>query len=396
MRRILFLFSALMLFSTQVFASGFALKDQGTKAMGMGNAFIAVADDASAAWYNPAATSFLDGAQLNVGGQFIMPKTTFSSGAGSFEMDKKNHLVPFAYFTYNKDLPVAVGIAVNAPFGLSSDWTSAGTPFDSATSKITFSEIQMVNVNPFVSYKITDRLSVAVGVMYYNANKIAFDTSLLTQHGTGDGWGGNAALFYKGDNFNVGLSYRSRVKVDVKGTATAIGPLAAFGSTTVTSGVTFPDIIAAGVSFQPDDKWTLSLEADWTNWKTFDKLDFTRGKALGPIGTTSTVPENWKATTSLHAGVQWAYNKDMRVRVGYSFDPTPVSDVDFSPRIPDADRHLFTIGYGHDVSDAATIDVAYGYILGASRTVNGATVPTRDGTYKSKTHLVSVALSYIF
>lgn len=405
MRRVLFLFSALALFSTQVFASGFAVKDQGTKAMGMANAFVAVADDASAAWYNPAALAFQEGGSLTVGGQYVIPTVEF----GATKMDRENHLIPFSYISYNSDaLPVTLGLAINAPFGLSTDWTNSGAAFTNplaATDTLTFSELQMININPVVAFKINDNLSIAGGFSYFLVNKVAFDNALVTQHGDGDGFGGNAAIYYNSDTFNVGVSYRSRVKLKVNGTAAALPAIAAINpafvgtSSTANVEVTLPDTISAGIAFHPSDDWTLSAQYDWVNWKTFDSLDFVYGPSVlnAATGTTKSVAQNWKASSSFSVGAEWAYNNKMRARFGYAYDQTPVSDPEFSPRIPDNDRHFFTVGYGYDISKDATVDLAYGYIKANNRTqaLSPAT-SGRNGIYKSSLHIASASFSYRF
>jgi len=381
-----------LLFSSTAFASGFAVKDQGTKAMSLANAFTGVADDTTAAWYNPAALVFQDGVSVTAGGQVVMPKVDYTATNGATSsMDKKNHVIPFAYLSYNlEDSPLAFSLAVNAPFGLSTDWTNSGAPFDPASGGITFSQIQMININPTLSYKINDNFSFAVGMMYYDVNKVSFDSKIITQHGSGNGWGGNAAVFYKSDDFNAGLVYRSRVKVDVSGTATGIGALAAAGSTSVTSGVTFPDMVSGGMSFHPTENVLVSAQVDWVNWKTFDKLTFNRGRTIGPIGLTTTVQENWKATTSFALGTEWSFQKDMHLRAGYSFDPSPVNAKDFSPRIADNDRHFFTIGYGQDFAENGTLNLAYGYILVNNLTQTASTAASRrNGTYKSNINVFS-------
>jgi len=43
---------------SSAFGAGFHIHDQGAKAMGMGNAFVAQADDPSALFYNPAGIAF--------------------------------------------------------------------------------------------------------------------------------------------------------------------------------------------------------------------------------------------------------------------------------------------------------------------------------------------------
>jgi len=383
--------AAVLLFSSTAFASGFAVKDQGTKAMSLANAFTGVADDTTAAWYNPAALVFQDGASITVGGQVVIPTVDYTAPNGTTSsMDKKTHVIPFGYIGYKlEDTPIAFSLAVNAPFGLSTDWTNSGAPFDPLTGGITFSEIKMVNINPSIAYQINENFSVAAGVMYFDVTSVAFDNKVLTQHGTGNGWGGNAAIFYKSDSFNAGLTYRSRVKVDVGGTATGIGSLSSFGSTSVASGLTFPDMVSGGISFHPAENVLVSAQVDWVNWKTFDQLTFKRGRVLGSVGTTTTVPENWKATTSFALGTEWSFQKDMHVRAGYAFDPTPVSDAEFSPRIADNDRHFFTVGYGQDFS-AGTLNLTYGYILVTNINQTASTVASkRNGTYKSNIHIFS-------
>ncbi len=403
--RPLLIIAMVLLFSSTAFASGFAVKDQGTKAMSLANAFTGVADDTTAAWYNPAALVFQDGVSVTAGGQVVIPTVDYTAPNGkAYSMDKKNHVIPFGYLSYNlEDSPLTFALAVNAPFGLSTDWTNSGAPFTKASTDpkkkpLTFSEIKMVNVNPSIAYQINENISIAVGVMYFDVTNVAFDNSVITQHGNGDGWGGNAAIFYKGDGFNAGLTYRSRVKVDVAGTATGIGGLASFGSTSVTSGVTFPDMVSGGFSFHPSESVLVSAQVDWVNWKTFDQLTFKRGRAIGSIpANTPPVPENWKATTSFALGAEWSFQEDMHLRAGYSFDPTPIDAVEFSPRIADNDRHFFTIGYGQDFAENGTLNLAYGYIL-ANNLNQTASDPARqrNGTYKANINIFSADYTYYF
>jgi len=409
--RHLFTFMIILLFSSSAFASGFAVKDQGTKAMSLGNAFTGVADDTTAAWYNPAALVFQDGVSVTAGGQVVIPTVDYTAVNGTtYSMDKKNHVIPFGYVSYNlEDSPVAFSLVVNAPFGLSTDWTNSGAPFTSAqtpanptgaSKSLTFSEIRMINVNPSVAYQINENLSVAVGVMYFDATNVAFDSTAVTQHGSGNGWGGNAAIFYKSDSFDAGLSYRSSVKVDVTGTATGGSALAFAGlngvSSSVNTSFTTPDMVSGGISFHPVDNVLVSAQVDWVNWKTFDQLKFNYGtSALNAItGSSQTAPENWKATTSFALGTEWSLQEDMHLRAGYAFDPTPVSSVEFSPRITDNDRHFFTVGYGQDFS-SGTLNIAYGYILvkDINQTASATTPPPagtqRNGTYKANIHVLS-------
>ena len=67
-------------------AGGFALVQQGTAAMGQGNAFVAEANDASAIYYNPAGLNQLKRAQRH-------PQTVEETGrqAGTASMRAQDH-----------------------------------------------------------------------------------------------------------------------------------------------------------------------------------------------------------------------------------------------------------------------------------------------------------------
>lgn len=59
--------------------AGFHIREQGAKAMGMANAFVAQADDPSAVFYNPAGIAFSEGAAMSLGVTVVnVPETEFS------------------------------------------------------------------------------------------------------------------------------------------------------------------------------------------------------------------------------------------------------------------------------------------------------------------------------
>lgn len=418
-------------------AGGFMIHEMATRSTGMGSAFTAVADDASAAWHNPAGIAFTKGSQIMLGGaDIIVPSADFTTNASNplhpatTSAKSQSFLVPHAYFGFmDENTRLGTTLSINAPFGLEADWPSTA-PF---ASKSTFSRIQMLNINPSVVFLVTDRLAIAGGVSYAYMSKVNLDNTVQLLSGNGDGWGGNAALFYKGDGFTLGVSYRSRIKVDVDGTATAVagGALAAapFAATTSTAktSVTLPEMIYAGIAWMPDDQWTLSVDVDWVNWKTFDAINITYGSAAyrGAVGglTTAvsggglaaiaaaiaaqagstTLPQNWKATVAVKVGAEWKYLPNMRARIGYVYDPTPIRDADFTPSIPGNDRHIFSVGYGHDFSENTTVDLAYAYVhfedrnqTASAATPVGAPNSVKNGIYKSNAHVVAASLNYRF
>jgi len=230
-QRVLFVFSALLVAATQVQANGFQLPEQGVRAMGMANAFTAVADDASAMWYNPAGIAFLKGGNLMLGAVGILvPKVDFTGNssnpfgtAAHASSDRKNFVIPHFHATYtDPKMGISYGLSVTSPFGLETDFVASGlTPSSSNpfSTSATFSRIELVNVNPNIALKITDHISIGAGFDYTYLKDVDLNNAFLTQNGDGDGWGGNVGLLYKDDMFSVGVTYRTQVAIRVTGTA---------------------------------------------------------------------------------------------------------------------------------------------------------------------------------
>jgi len=419
---------SLMGFSLSAFAGGFQIGEMATRASGMGSAFTAVADDASAAWHNPAGVAFTQGSQIMGGADALYvpsvkytsnSSTTTGTGAANTTSSKtktKGFIVPHLYYTRmdaSSDLGWSIG--VNSPFGLETNWPVNGP----LAAKNTFSRIQMVMINPSAVYRLNDNFSVAAGINYAYLNNVDLNSTNQNLNGNGDGWGANAALMYKQDNFTFGVSYRSQIRVNVDGSAIAGGTLKnTFNATTsgAKANVTLPDQVNIGFAYRPNKKWLLSADIDWVNWKTYDaiRISYDSGtyrtavsNLQAAIGATATGytndPRNWKATTAFRLGAEWSYNPSMRARFGYVFDPTPSSNVDWSPSTPDSDRHIFSAGYGYDINAQTTLDLLYAYVYFKDRnqtaspnTPAGSQNSVKNGLYKSKVHILAASLNYRF
>ena len=103
-----FILGGLLLLPSLALANGFAINEMGTKAVGMGGAFAAQADDPSAVYYNPAGIVQLEGTQVSGGMGFILPRASFrSNGTSAFgsagevtETSKQTFFVPNLFTTH--------------------------------------------------------------------------------------------------------------------------------------------------------------------------------------------------------------------------------------------------------------------------------------------------------
>jgi len=416
MRRIVLIALACLGLVQSAYASGFFIGEQGARAQGMGGAFTGVADDPTAAWFNPAGIAFQPGVAGTLNLDVILPNTEYTDTAGlggapgaTYRASKKSFVLPHGYLAYNKpDMPVAFALAINTPFGLSTDWTASGAPFSTtalaalvpalAPATVTYTRIEMININPSVVVPVNDAFAFALGVDYYRVMNANMDNPFMRFAGSGGGWGYNFSVMYRNGGLGIGASYRSQVKTKLSGNAVyPLGALPALPPGFSTSGSTtikFPDMFNFGISYRVDPRLLLSLDIDWVNWATYKTL-LIQQPALGAAGTLSVI-NNWRDVVDFRVGAEWSIDDTMRLRLGYVYDPTPIDPVYFTPRIPGNKRQLFNVGFGYDFNQATTVDLAYSYVAISERIQSASKAVFYNGKYKANAHVLAASVTHRF
>ena len=411
--------------SGAVFASGFALIEQ--SASGMGNAFAggaAIADDASTIFFNPAGMSRLDGKQIAVAVHAIKPSAKFTdTGSTAAALQTKGGnggdagslaFVPNAYFTLEVNPQTRVGLDINAPFGLKTEYDADWVGRFQAIK----SEIETINVNPSVSFDLNDKFSFGLGLSYQHikgdltssVNYSALAGGALgsnlegvsTISGTDSAWGYNiGALFNIEPKSRVGIAYRSKVNYTLNGTisfadvppAMAANPLLATGD--VTLPISMPDSFSLSGFHQLDDKWELMADATWTGWSVLQELKIDRTSGVNVL----TVQEHWKNTWRVSAGTSYRYNEKWKARVGVAFDQTPVSDTYRTARIPDNDRTWVALGGKYKPAAESAVDFGYAHLFVKDSTIadmQGLGKGNLVGNYKNSVDILSVQYTHSF
>jgi len=164
--------AALTGFSAGAQASGFALIEQ--NASGIGNAYAggaAVAEDASTIYFNPAGMTRLPGRQAVGALHAIKPKTEFTNTGSTLAAAQGSlggnggdagdwAFVPNAYLSWQINNQWFVGVGLNAPFGLKTEYDAGWVGRFHALE----SEVKTINVNPSVAFKLSDAVSLGFGV----------------------------------------------------------------------------------------------------------------------------------------------------------------------------------------------------------------------------------------
>lgn len=391
-----------------VHASGYRVPEVSIAGTASSNALVANTEELGAVAYNPAIISFHTGKAAMIGVNSISYETTVTPSGGSTTKGNgnDNFLVPNMMLSAVGDNNWAFVMLINAPFGLETSWPDNTFPgfagvdaFEPAMSKI-----EMLNFNPNLSYRIDENSSVSFGLDIYDVRDLRLDTQAVKINGTGSGTGWNIGYIRKFGRLTLGGSYRSKVKTDVTGT---------FDSTATSSPfflgakakLEFPDLFQLGLHFQATDNFGIEFDIDRTGWDSFDEV-----RIKSSTGTTFGNPSynNWSNSWAYRLGFTYKFSSNNKVMFGYSYDETPQPDSNFSARIPDADRQLFSIGASHTLSNSWTLQYAYMYVIIDDRTVNSSTTytpnvtPDANGTaayngkYASDVNLIGVSLTKTF
>lgn len=311
--------------------------------MALGGAFVAQADDATAAFANPAGlVQLLDpelSAELRV---WLYSSDTDQGFSGPDSVVTDVSGVGFLSGVYPIG-PVSLALYRNQLAKFEVD--SASEVGDGALSGIRSFEITTWGFAG--AYRVSEDVSVGLGVLY-NEGEVETSENGVTQHSKSDEWGVNAGVMWKPTpSFNLGGFYRQGTDLEADEAAATIQ------SASTTVGV--PDVFGLGVAYRTPGG-SLALLAEWDHVR-YSSLD---GALLGDA-----VVE-FDDANELHVGGEWAFlaiRPIVAIRVGAWRDPAHrwLVEGDTRTRVGNSETHTssgvglrwdhFQLDFAFDVSD---------------------------------------------
>ena len=397
-------------------AAGFALIEQ--NASGLGNAYAgaaAVAEDASTIFFNPAGMTQLPDRQIVLVGHLIKPKMEFSGTAvitppspsagtpvsGNAGGDAGDWtFIPNFYYAFRLTPQVHLGVGVNAPFGLKTEYD----PNWIGRYQAIKSEIKTINVNPSIAWKVNDQFSLGGGL---NIQRIEAELSnrqplavlpaastLLAIKGDDYGWGYNLGALWKATPATrIGLSYRSEVDYTLEGRISTANPAVSALNGPVTADITLPASASLSLFHTLSPTWDLLADVTWTGWSAFDALRIVRTSGVLLKNT----PENWDDILRYSLGATWHMSDRLSLRGGVAYDEAPVSDLYRTARIPDGARIWAAMGGRYRLSAQGAVDFGYAHLFVNDPGLNVIDNQTRlTGTYNSAVDILSVQYTHSF
>lgn len=411
----LLLFAVFAMTAAVTYAGGYRVSLQGQKSLAMGHTGVAVVNSAELVFFNPAGLVYLEN-KLNisggVSGVFSDVKYQNAEFGLTSETDSPVGTPFYLYGSYKANDWLAFGLGVYTPYGSSVEY-----PTDWAGSHLVNNiELAAVFIQPTVSIKIADELSIGGGPIYVsgsvnfnrNLNRTLTDldgnrTNVEIDASGVNAWGYTIGLMFNPtDNFRIGFNYRSEIILDAEdGTAefenVPNSPLTPFADTAITASLPLPAELTVGLSYEFCDKWLFAFDYNRAFWDVYNSLDI---DFADPNIPDSENARNYKNASIYRFGLQYEATSKFTLRAGYYFDESPVQAGYFAPETPRNDSNGYTAGLTFNVSDRLQIDASFLYLrfkeVDASYDFyfeNGVAVPF-EGTYKSNSFIPGLGITY--
>lgn len=394
-------------------ANGFRNPPESATGLGALGARMTAVTDASAWSYNPANAA-------ETAEPSVMASLLLVSGRSKFEAPdgrrgqttEPESLLPNIHAAWPLERGGTVGLAVTTPYGQSTVWHADG-PFQYVSPHR--AEMTTISVAPGVAWPLNDQLAIgATANLYWSELELRQRVPWAMQTGVpglpdgetrlkGDGLGIGASVGLTWDataRQRVALVYKAPFSIDYEGN-TRISqvppPLAGMvaARSDFDSTIKFPTIISAGYGLQLRDDVRLGIDVEWLDFSRFSELPLDVG-INNPTGLVPpTVPQDWKDTWTLGFGVEWDCDEQWTLRTGYLFMETPIPSTTMAPTLPDADRHVVSVGVGYTWG-AHQLDAAYAYNIFRDRDVRNQMQPAYSGTYELASQLVQVSYRRMF
>lgn len=418
--------------------SGFQLREQSPSAQGNAYAGISAGGtDIGSMFFNVATLTRFEGNQAVLGFSSIAPSARLEGGSASRATllggspvsgtaggdAGRQAVLPVAYALWSASPDLKLGLSLNSPFGLGSEYEANWIGRYHAIK----SQITVVEVAPSLAWRVDSRWSLGAAVVarYVDAeltNAVDFGAvgAALripgfipgTQDGTvkvtGKQWKYGyklGVLFEPGRNLRLGAAYHSRIDFALKGDVHYEGVPAALKAAFQDGGATpranQPATASLGAAWEVAPGLCLQAEAARTFWSCFQdiRIEFASGQS------TSVTEEQWKDTWFTSLGTTWKPNETWTFRAGVAKDQAATSDAYRTPRIPDADRTWLSAGAGYAFSRAFALDLGYSYIFVKDSTLNlKAGSPGNpdffrgnlSGTYRNHIQVLALQARYSF
>jgi len=393
-----------LLICVSAYAVGYKIPEQSLRAVGTAGAYFSSADHPDASYYNPSNMVWIE-QSMELGLRIVNTlNQTFKGNVvipyiGPTDVEdetkSKNFYIPYFHYVSKDFKGYKFGLSIDTPAGLAKEWKGTLKTF---AQKF---ELKTIEINSSVAKKISNNLSVAVGVRgVYSEGDVRYShiagAYFNKVKGNSFDFGWNASVSYRPvSNVNLSISYRSKVNMTLKGNAKGkIGPTNFDTGASISAPI--PETWDFGVSFKVE-KALIDLTYERMNWKSYDYLDFDYDNPLveGVFG--NKIEKKWKNTDSFRVGLRYNLNETWELMTGYGYNENPVPEKTMYFDLPDGNSNVFSLGAVYK-KDRYEFGAAYLYASKKDRDVKSPpNINGINGKFENnKIRMVNISISYKF
>jgi long-chain fatty acid transport protein len=402
--------------------NGYFSHGYGIKAMGMGGASTALAQDSLGGATNPAAMVWA-GSRYDIGLVAFMPKRDAERSSAGFptlngKVDSDNTLFWVPEFGYNRMMgsDMSLGVSVYGNGGLNTTYPQGSFNCGAGPANILCGsgsigvDLSQLIIAPTLAYKLAAQHAVGVslllGYQQFKAHGLqAFDNApgfppftgapgSVTNRGYEKSTGVGLRLGYQGrlsEALTIGAAYAPKMKM---------GKLDKYkGLFAGDGGFDIPSHYSVGVAFMPTPAWTLALDVGRINYSDVASVSNPMA-AQAPLGAPNGPGFGWKDIDVLKLGVAWRLSDALTLRAGYNKGDNPITaaDVSFNILAPGVMKEHYTAGFTWALDKASEVSgmlmVAPRQDVTGSSLFNAVLGPGAGGSEKIGMKQTSIGLSY--
>lgn len=364
----------------------FNFANPGARSLGMGGAFLALADDATAAYTNPAGLTQLLEPEISIEGRHTAYSVPYLSG-GSYTVDpfdtsglksadadnSVNNLsflsISFPHDRWSFAFYRNETLRYDNSFGAGFEGTTVAVPDVGVDNIFPIAGRQSVKIVDYAfsaAFRLGDAVSLGAGVSYYQFDIDSFvgrysdqffvNPGVLlneqTQSGSDSDFGVNlGARFAFNEQWSLGLAYRQGPKFQYHANATIVGDSQETPDGTMAVAIApilleqfdkvrfkVPDVYSVGLAWRPTDAWRIDFDIDRVMYsQVTDNITSLFGFQPATLSRLA-IPNG----TEYHLGAEYTFAQmanPVSIRAGFWHDPrhslayqgNPLTDPGYDP-----------------------------------------------------------------
>lgn len=333
----------------------------GARAMGQGNAFIAVADDATAASWNPGGLTQLERPECSFAVEYLSGRAHLESrqqpemqGSSGIALQDLNYLSVVYPFHPGRNLVLSLNYLKLYRFDrdLATPVYAVGEGISSEYHYHLSQRGSLAVIAPAIAIEVTERLSLGLtvnlwnddltgaseftttqrerGTIHYYGDRV-YDSLLENRYTVRRGYSAVLGALYRlSPEWTLGAVAKPPFTLDLENTWSfrygRNGMAPQFAETEEDAELEFPWVLGVGAAWRPSDALTLSGDVTWANWSQYNLRSYAD---FNPITNQREDAGRCRDTTTCRLGAEYlliypAYIVPLRAGLGY--DPGPSVD----------------------------------------------------------------------